>query len=89
MLSDVAASLRNVPHTTALRERLLQRALELQQEILRTEQDQRVSLRTVDAHRRIGQIQIELGKLDESIENYNMALNVLEQLPEASHVRSF
>ena len=62
MLSDVAESLRNVPQTTALRERLLQRALELQQEILRTEQDELASLRTVDAHRRIGKIQIRVGQ---------------------------
>ncbi len=81
MLTDVADSLRNVPHMTPLRERLLLRALELQQEILEAEQDELASLRTAHAHRRIGKIQMELGKPEMATGHYAKALAALDQIP--------
>ncbi len=80
MLTDAANSLRNIPQMTPLRERLLLRALELQKGILAEEKDQLASLRTAHAHRRIGEIQTELGKPSEAAAQFGEALEVLDQL---------
>jgi len=81
MLNEVADALKHVPQMEPLRTRMLQQALEIQQQLVVDQaEDPEVRIRTVASHRRMGEIWLALGSLDQARSAVDLARNELRQI---------